>query len=115
MIQICALQLYGWKRLRNKSFTLRIMLAGAPSLAGYAIFTAQLFLHWTGVTPLDLDPLFDTLVRKLASVLPDNLWLIGLEAALPIAGLCWLAERLFREMELGQIEVQAQGALARQS
>jgi hypothetical protein len=47
------------------------------------------------VTPLDLDPLFDTLALKLASVLPDNLWLIGLVAALPIAGLCWLAERLF--------------------
>jgi len=67
------------------------------------------------VTPLDLDPLFDVLVLKLASILPDHLWLVSLGAALPIAGLYWLAEKLFRDMELGQIEVQAQRTLARQS
>ncbi len=115
MIQICGLQLYGWNRLRNKSFTVRIMLAGAPSFVGYASFMVQLFLLWIGATPRNLDPLFGTLVVNLASVLPDNLWLIGLMSALPIAGLYWLAEKLFRDMELGQIEIQAQRTLARQS
>jgi hypothetical protein len=109
LLQICALQLYGWKKLQCTSPTFRIILSGAPSFLAYAAYMTPMFLHWAGMAPRDLDPIFDALVRNLASVLPDNLWMIALIAALPAAGLYWLAEKLFREMEFGQIEIARHG------
>jgi hypothetical protein len=57
----------------------------------------------------------DALVLNVASVLPDNPWMIVLMAALPVAELYWLADKLFREMELGQFEVRAQPTIASQA
>ncbi len=76
------------------------------------MYITAIFHHTAGRNSDGRNVLFDALVRNLGSVLPDNLWVIGLIAALPIAGLYWLAEKLFREMELGQIEAQAQRTIA---
>jgi hypothetical protein len=112
LLQICVLQLQGWKRLRDVPLSIRMILSVGPSFVVYAVYITAIFHHTAGRNSDGRNVLFDALVRNLGSVLPDNLWVIGLIAALPIAGLYWLAEKLFREMELGQIEAQAQRTIA---
>ncbi len=110
LIQICGFQLGRSKSLWDTPFALKFILSGAPSLVACAICLAPIFLRMAGVSPSDHNSLFDAVVSNVASVLPDNLWMIALIAAPPIAGLYWLAEKLFREMEFGQIEIMAYGA-----
>ncbi len=89
------------------------MILSGAGLGAYAAYALLIFTS-PGRGLGSRNPLFDALVRNLASILPDNLWMIALIAVPPIAGLYWLAEKLFREMEFGQIEVQAQGTITRQ-
>ncbi len=112
LLQICLLQLQGWKRLRDLPLTIRMILSAGPIFVAYAVSVMMIFHHTAGRNSDGRNVLFDALVRNLGSVLPDNLWVIGLIAVLPIAGLYWLAEKLFREMEFGQIEAQAQRTIA---
>jgi hypothetical protein len=104
LIQMCTLHVSGWKRLQDTPLTLRLLLAAGPMPFAYAIYVAPMFLHILGRG----NAIMDAFVMNLASVLPDNPWVLLLIAALPVVGLYWLADKLFREMEFGQFEVRAQ-------
>jgi hypothetical protein len=104
LIQMCALHFSGSKRLRNVPTTIRVLVGAGPMPFAYAIYVAPLFLHIPGRG----NAIMDALLLSVASALPDNLWAIVLMAALPVAGLYWLADKLFGEMEFGRFGVRAQ-------
>jgi hypothetical protein len=95
LVQICALHLMGWKRLRNIDAYLRILLAYAPMMV--AVFAVALFAEFGG----------EALAVRLVSLLPGNLWMLVLMAVAPMAGLYWIAEKLLSENEFGQVEALA--------
>jgi hypothetical protein len=86
LIQICLLQ------LRNP-------FAFAPAIL-FLLYPMAVMPFFFQDTPNYLhNPLFDALVLYLARVPPHNPWLLTLLTALPLVGLYWLAEKLFRERE----------------
>jgi hypothetical protein len=98
LIQMCALNLSGWKRIRYRRPGLRFLLAMAPMLAAYSFIMGP-FPNVGGDYFL-----IEWLALHLASALPDNLWMLAMMAMASMAGLYWLAERLLRENEYGQVE-----------
>jgi hypothetical protein len=98
LIQICALYLSGWKRIRYRRPGFRFLLAVAPMLAANFILTAPFPYFGGGYF------LIEWLVLHLTRALPGNLWTLALMAMAPIAVLYWLAERLLRENEHGLVE-----------
>jgi len=94
LIHMCALHLIGWQRLRNTNAYLRIYFACAPiTLVFLAVMPLGL-----GAQPAEVLELY------LSRVLPNTLWILTLMALPPMAGLYWLAEKLLRENEFGQVE-----------
>jgi hypothetical protein len=49
---------------------------------------------------------FNSMLLHLSSILPDSLAILALMTATLLAGLYWLAEKLWRENEFGQIEIE---------
>ena len=46
------------------------------------------------------------MLLRFSGVLPDSLWMLALMTAALTAGLYWLAEKLWRGNEFGQIEIE---------
>jgi hypothetical protein len=97
LVQMCTVHLAGGKRLLYKRSGLRFLIVVAPPLLAI-VFTVLLQASQGG------DFSFDALVLNLTRVLPDNLWMLTLTASAAIAGLYWLAEKLWCETEFSQIE-----------
>ncbi|HEY4364713.1 MAG TPA: hypothetical protein VGN17_27355 [Bryobacteraceae bacterium] len=88
-----ALQSWEWRRVRGWPAALKVGLV--------AIFPATLAAAWILTPPHDRygsDPL-PYYALRLSQMLPGNPVLWGLALAIPLAGLYWLAERSFCEME----------------
>jgi len=98
LIQVCALNLSGWKRIRYRRPGLRFLVAMAPVLPAF-VFLMGPFPYFGGGSFL-----IEWLVLHLTSALPASLWMLALMAMAPMAVLYWLAERLWRENEYGQVE-----------
>jgi hypothetical protein len=107
LIQMCSLHLYGWKHLRYTRAGFRIWLAAAPMLAAFLLVLAPFPRFGDGSF------LIETLLLRLAGLLADNLWMLALMTLAAMAGLYWVAEKLWREMEFGQIEIDVRTAQAR--
>jgi hypothetical protein len=99
LIQICALHLSTWKRLPYAHRGLRLLIGIAPMVALYPGVVAP------ALNPEGGSYLLESTVLRLSSVLPDSLWMLGLIAGAAIAGLYWIADRLWVENEFGQIEL----------
>jgi hypothetical protein len=101
LIQICTLHLSTWKRIRYARRGLRVLIGIVPVLAMYPI----VFAPW--LNPATGSYFMESTVLRLSSVLPESLWVLGLIAFAAIAGLYWVADRLWVENEFGQIEMLA--------
>jgi hypothetical protein len=101
LIQMCALHLSNWKRLRHAGRGLRLSIGAAPMVALYPVVLAP------ALNPAGQSYFLESTVLRLSSALPESLWVLGLIAFAAIAGLYWLADRLWVENEFGQIEMLA--------
>ena len=99
LFQMCALHLSGWWRLRYPRGGFRAWLATAPMFAVFLFILAP-FPDFAG------GYFFNSMVLHLVSIFPDSLWMLALITAALMAGLYWLAEKLWRENEFGQIEIE---------
>ncbi|HEY1756986.1 MAG TPA: hypothetical protein VGG72_16550 [Bryobacteraceae bacterium] len=97
LFEICALNFSGWKRVRNVHLALRLIPASLPLLL-FPLALMQLRGSRGGGLVLD------AMLLHLGRVLPDNLWMLTLIAGVSIAALGWLADKLWRENEFGQVE-----------
>jgi hypothetical protein len=102
LVQVCALHFSGWKRLWHTPSGYRLAIGAAPMLVALFVMLPIPSFGSFGNTPYVLE----VLVLHLSRTLPDNLWLLAPMALAPMVGLCWLAEKLFGEMEFGLIEAQ---------
>jgi hypothetical protein len=105
LIQMCALHLSGWKRIRYTRAGFRAWLATAPMFAAFLLVLAPFPRFGDGGF------LIETLLLCLAGPLADHLWMLAL-MLVPMAGLYWLAEKLWRENDFGQIEIEARARQA---
>jgi hypothetical protein len=106
LVQMCVANLAWSRRIRYLGTGFRFFLGSAPCLLAFA----SLFISppvGSGIF------LFDSPALHLARVLPDNLWILILIAIPPIAGLYWLAERLWGEMEFREMRWQIEAAVRR--
>ncbi len=101
LIQMCALHLAGWKRIRYTRAGFRVWLATAP------MFTVFLLLLAPFPRFRDGGFLIEAVLLRVAGPLADHLWMLAPTTLLAMAGLYWLAEKLWRENEFGQIEIEA--------
>ena len=89
-------QSFEWRRMRRLPMAVRtVVIAAFPVSLAVAWIMIPSNAAWRkyGSDPL---PYFAV---KLAGVLPASPVLLGILLAAPLAGLCWLAERAFCEME----------------
>jgi hypothetical protein len=99
LLQMCALHLSGWWRVRYARGGFRASLAMAPMFAAFLFILAP-FPDFAG------GYFFNTLLLRLSRILPDSLWMLALMTATIMAGLYWLAEKLWRENEFSQIQIE---------
>jgi hypothetical protein len=100
LIQMCALHLSGWKRIHYTRAGFRALLATAPMFTVFLLVLAPFPRFGDGGF------LIERVLLHLAGPLADHLWMLAL-MFVPMAGLYWLAEKLWRENEFGQIEIEA--------
>lgn len=82
----------------------RFQSAGAPVLVAYVFVVMPFPVIGGGNFPIE------ALVLHLARVLPDNLWMLVAMALAAMAGLYWLAEKLWRDNELRHSELTARAS-----
>jgi hypothetical protein len=87
------------RRLRYARRGFRAWVATAPMFAAFFFILAP-FPSFAG------GYFFNAMLLRFSGVLPDSLWMLALMTAALTAGLCWLAEKVWRENEFGQIEIQ---------
>jgi hypothetical protein len=98
LVQMCAFNLFWWRRLQHIHAVFRVFLSAAPILIVYLSVLLPFPNSKGGNFPME------ALVVYLVRTLPDSLWMLALMAAASIAGLYWFAEKLWREQEFRPTE-----------
>jgi hypothetical protein len=103
-------QSFEWRRMRRLPRALRVALvatAGVSVAAAWIMIPSTAAWRKYGSDPL---PYFAV---KLAAMLPASPVLLGILLVIPLAGLYWLAERAFCEMEYSSTRTAGESYLQR--
>lgn len=100
LIQMCTLHLAGWRGIRNTPVGFRLLVAVAP-VVPLSPAVSAFAIPGGGSYGLE------SLALRISDTPPDQLWILGLAGVAVIAGLYWLADKLWIENEFGQIEMLA--------
>jgi hypothetical protein len=77
-----------------------------PGLGGDGSYVRGVFFYPGAFSQLRGRYFFNAMLLRFSGVLPDSLWMLALMTAALTAGLYWLAEKVWRGNEFGQIEIE---------